>query len=234
MSRGQQIASGSEDTTIRLWDLTGQELHVMKGHTESVTALAWSPRGSRLASGSWDKTIRFWNPRTGRSGGPVLEGHTYRVFDLEWHPEGTMLASVGDRTLRLWALDGTPVKTVKSERDNILTLVLETRRQRNRHRHPLQQHPADRQSQQQHGPGHRRKHQRRCGGVGLEPRWRPHRRRVLGPDDSPHHGGRPPGGGSAQRVKFPRRRAGVESQRQAVGLCRRCDCSESGTAKAFH
>ncbi len=121
-AQGTQIASGSEDKTIRLWDLAGKELHVMKGHTESVTAVAWSPRGSRIASGSWDKTIRFWNPRTGRSGGPVLEGHTYRIFGLEWHPEGTMLASVGDRTLRLWTLDGTPVKTAKTETNDIFAL----------------------------------------------------------------------------------------------------------------
>lgn len=118
---GKQIASGSRDSHIRIWDLQGQPIHEMKGHTEAVVSLAWSPRGSRLASGSWDKTIRFWNPRTGR-GGPVLEGHTYRVFDLEWHPEGTHLASAGDRTLRLWTLDGTPVRTVKTEEDHIFSL----------------------------------------------------------------------------------------------------------------
>lgn len=118
---GKQIASGSNDKTIRLWDLTGKTLQTMEGHTDMVSSLAWSSRGSRLASGSWDHTIRFWNPRTGR-GGPVLEGHTYRVYDLEWHPEGTMLASSGDRTLRLWTMDGTPVRTVKTEADDILTL----------------------------------------------------------------------------------------------------------------
>ena len=118
---GQQFATGSHDATIRIWDRAGKELHVMKGHTDAVICLAWNTRGSRLASGSWDHTIRFWNPRTGR-GGPVLEGHTYRVFDLEWHPEGTLLASAGDRTLRLWTLDGTPVRTVKTENDHILSL----------------------------------------------------------------------------------------------------------------
>lgn len=118
---GKQFASGSGDGTIRIWDPDGREVHVMNGHTDAVVSLAWNTRGSRLASGSWDHTIRFWNPRTGR-GGPVLEGHTYRVYALEWHPQGTMLASAGGRTLRLWTLDGTPVRTVKTEQEQILTL----------------------------------------------------------------------------------------------------------------
>ncbi|MCA9070905.1 MAG: PD40 domain-containing protein, partial [Planctomycetaceae bacterium] len=119
---GKQIATGSQDKTIRLWDMTGNVLHTMEGHTDIVSCLAWSSRGSRLASGSWDHTVRFWNPRTGR-GGPVLKGHTYRVFDLEWHPEGTTLASAGDRSLRLWTLDGTPIRTVKTENSYINTLA---------------------------------------------------------------------------------------------------------------
>ena len=118
---GKQIASGSADRTIRLWDMTGKTLHQLEGHTDIVTSLAWNSRGSRLASGSWDMTIRFWNPRTGRAG-PVLEGHTYRVYDLEWHPQGTMLASAGNRTLRLWTLDGTPVRTIKTEEDQIYAM----------------------------------------------------------------------------------------------------------------
>ncbi len=117
----RELASGSSDATIRIWDRTGREQHVMKGHTDAVTCLTWNESGSRLASGSWDHTIRFWNPRTGR-GGPVLEGHTYRVYDLEWHPQGSLLASAGDRTLRLWTLDGTPIRTVKTERDQILAM----------------------------------------------------------------------------------------------------------------
>lgn len=45
---GQTIASGSDDTTVRLWDATtGAERHTMQGHMSWVTAVASSHRTDR-------------------------------------------------------------------------------------------------------------------------------------------------------------------------------------------
>lgn len=38
----------------------------LEGHTEDVTAVAFSQDGSLLASASFDQTIRLWNPTTGQ------------------------------------------------------------------------------------------------------------------------------------------------------------------------
>ena len=58
---GRTLASGSEDETVRLWDVASREqLAVLEGHTDSVETVAWSPDGRMLASGSWDGTIRLW------------------------------------------------------------------------------------------------------------------------------------------------------------------------------
>ncbi len=58
--------SGSEDRTIRLWDVnTGQRLRVLRGHTNQVKSVAFSPDGHILASGSIDETIKLWSVRTG-------------------------------------------------------------------------------------------------------------------------------------------------------------------------
>jgi eukaryotic-like serine/threonine-protein kinase len=35
-------------------------LHIYKGHTKGVYAVAWSHDGTRIASVAWDKTVQVW------------------------------------------------------------------------------------------------------------------------------------------------------------------------------
>ncbi|PNH08401.1 Vegetative incompatibility protein HET-E-1 [Tetrabaena socialis] len=64
---GQQLASGSYDKTLRLWDTaTGQCMAMLGGHSKSITSVAFSPDGRQLASGSLDKTVRLWDTATGQ------------------------------------------------------------------------------------------------------------------------------------------------------------------------
>jgi WD40 repeat protein len=58
---GRTLVSGSQDKTIKLWDLSsGKVLQTLEGHTESVWGVAFSPDGYTLASGSEDSTIKLW------------------------------------------------------------------------------------------------------------------------------------------------------------------------------
>ena len=58
---GLTLASGSADTTIRLWDVVaGRQRQVLTGHTNAVNSVSFSPDGLTLASGSADTTIRLW------------------------------------------------------------------------------------------------------------------------------------------------------------------------------
>src|SRR5512145_1181780 len=55
---GKVLASGSQDRTIKLWDVaSGRQLRTLHGHEYIVTSVAWSANGKTLASGNTDRTI---------------------------------------------------------------------------------------------------------------------------------------------------------------------------------
>jgi WD40 repeat protein len=59
---GKTLASGSQDKTIKLWDVaTRKERAALNGHTSFVYSVAFSPDGKTLASGSFDGTVRLWD-----------------------------------------------------------------------------------------------------------------------------------------------------------------------------
>jgi WD40 repeat protein len=71
---GRILASGSDDQTIRLWDVRdGTCQKVLQGHTDRVCSVQFSPvdvslpssANPLLVSGSQDETIKLWNPTTG-------------------------------------------------------------------------------------------------------------------------------------------------------------------------
>ena len=58
---GQILVSGSEDTTIKVWNLeTGEEIKTLAQNLASVTSLAISFDGQLLASANQDYSIKLW------------------------------------------------------------------------------------------------------------------------------------------------------------------------------
>ncbi len=96
-------SSGSSDGTIQLWDVnSGKHIKTLKGHTDMVRSLAFSPDGKTLVSGSEDDTLRIWNTNTGRML-RKLSGHSNEVKSVTFSRDGKIIASAGkDATVRLW------------------------------------------------------------------------------------------------------------------------------------
>ena len=118
---GQTLASGSQDRTIRLWDLNnGKFNRILTGHRDAVNSIAFSPDGRTLASGSWDGTIRLWNPNNGNLK-RTLTGHTDGISSVAFSPDGQALASGSpDQTIRLWnPNNGKHIKTLTGHTGDI-------------------------------------------------------------------------------------------------------------------
>ncbi|XP_067912776.1 coronin-7-like [Heterodontus francisci] len=67
------LASSSYDMTVRIWNLSsGNEEIMLRGHTDQIFSLSWSPDGQQLATVSKDGKVRVYDPR--HSVNPMQEG----------------------------------------------------------------------------------------------------------------------------------------------------------------
>ena len=119
--RGTLLASGSEDTTVRLWDMTAKvQLRICLGHRMdgcshhyAVRAVAFSPDGTKLISGSEDHTAQLWNAEDGKpllwneaTGAPLVLPHQDSVQAVAFSPDGQrVMTGSFDRTAQLWDVE---------------------------------------------------------------------------------------------------------------------------------
>ncbi len=74
----------------------------MKGHSDTVKALAIAPNGKVLASGGNERVIKLWDLAT-QTEICTLTGHTEYVKALAFSPDSKLLVSGSlDDTLKIW------------------------------------------------------------------------------------------------------------------------------------
>lgn len=100
------LVSGSNDSTLRVWDTHSGSHTVLRGHTDKVRALAWNHEiPSIVMSGSWDGTVRIWDVGTGDCVSMVNDHHA-DVYGLDSHPQRpfVFVSTSKDTTVRIWGM----------------------------------------------------------------------------------------------------------------------------------
>lgn len=110
---GEIVATGGygNDNVAELCNWRSQErVLALKGHTDTILSLDFSPDGNTLATASRDGTAKLWDTRTGKER-TTLRAHTGSVVAVAFSPDGQTLATAGgdhtavlrgDRSVVLW------------------------------------------------------------------------------------------------------------------------------------
>ncbi len=120
---GKLLASGSQDGTVRVWEIeSGRSIYTLS-QASPVLSIAFSPSGFLLAAGSKDGKILLWDLNNGKLA-RVLKGHRYEVNSVDFSPDGSLLISGSmDATLRIWNVKNGSLLNTLSGHFGIVTSV---------------------------------------------------------------------------------------------------------------
>lgn len=112
-NNGKMVVTASSDRSVRLWNLDGEILAHMEGHSEPIVDAFFSPNDDMVYSFSTDKTVRLWSLK-GKEINVYADHHTKvnsAIMDLEDH----IYSASDDGTIHIWLTPKGVYRRLKDE-----------------------------------------------------------------------------------------------------------------------
>jgi WD40 repeat protein len=109
-SNGTLLVSGSDDRSVKLWDVqTGRVVKTFHGHNSGVNSTSISSDCTTIASGSEDGTIHLWDIQTGECCHTIAQSES--VEQVGFSPTNPQhLISISGDVVQQWDIDGHRVR----------------------------------------------------------------------------------------------------------------------------
>ena len=121
------LMSASDDRTVRLWDLPGQESTVtFVGHQDYIRSGSFMPgqASGLLVTGSYDQTVKLWDPRTPANAVMTFK-HAAPVESVLPMPSGTTILTSADNQIAVLDLVAAkPLNILKNHQKTVTSLSL--------------------------------------------------------------------------------------------------------------
>ena len=97
------LVSGDNDKTVKLWNLSTNDVRTLSRQDGPVFGVAFTPDGQQIASASYDKSVISWNAASGDA--LMKFPGDFAMWTVAYSPDGTILAAGGDgKTISMWSI----------------------------------------------------------------------------------------------------------------------------------